>query len=167
MRVTDRRCHELIMRFLCAALLLAASTVSAFAQGGPEIVIPGKPGVPIYINGIDASWGIVEGQLGLDRPNESAPTVVWRPSLISIPHRIGGYFPADGKRPASGRLEIVPPPDRPLPPPAPTYYRDWSSQSAPGPVTDYTPQAPIVYAPTYGRNRPRSNTHRPGGHQGP
>jgi hypothetical protein len=154
------------MRFHCAALLLAASTLSAFAQGGPEIVIPGKPGVPVYINGIDASWGIVEGQLGLDRPNEAAPTVIWRPYLISIPYRAHDYYPADGRHPGYGRLEITPPPNRRLPPPAPSFYRNWSSESAPGPATEYAPSAPLVYAPSYSRTR--SGSHRQGaGKRGP
>ncbi len=48
-------------------------------------------------------------------------------------------IPTTGKRPGYGRFEIVPPPDRPLPPPAPTYYRSWSSGSASGPVTEYAP----------------------------
>ncbi len=59
------------------AILLAAVTASpALAQRAPEIVIPGKPGVPVYINGIDASWGVVEGDFGLDRPGSVAPTVI-------------------------------------------------------------------------------------------
>ena len=60
-----------------SAILLAAITASpAFAQRAPEIVIPGKPGVPVYIDGIDASWGIVESDFGLDRPGMLAPRKV-------------------------------------------------------------------------------------------
>ena len=44
------------MRLVRAILLLAVTASPASAQRGPEIVIPGKPGVPVYINGIDASW---------------------------------------------------------------------------------------------------------------
>jgi len=144
------------MRFLYAVLLLAVTTSSALAQREPEIVVPGRPGVPVYINGVDASWGIVEGEFGLDRPNEVAPKVIWRPSLISAPYFVPGYYPADGRRPRYGRLEIPPPPNRRLPPPAPTYYRYWSSESAPGPVTEYPSAAPLVVAPTingYGERR--------------
>jgi hypothetical protein len=43
------------MRLVHAIVLLAVTASPAFAQGVPEIVIPGKPGVPVYINGIDAS----------------------------------------------------------------------------------------------------------------
>jgi len=127
------------MRSVPAVLLAVVTASPAFAQRAPEIVIPGKPGVPVYINGIDASWGIVEGDFGLDRPGMVTPTVVWRPLIVSLPARVPSYHPMTGRRPGYGRLEIVPPPNRPQPPPAPTYYRSWSSGSASGPVTDYAP----------------------------
>ena len=138
------------MRFLHAALMLVISASPAFAQREPEIVIPGRPGVPVMINGVDASWGVVVGEFGLDRPGLLAPTVIYRPLLISVPQFVPGYYPSTGRRPGYGRLEVVPPPGTPKPPPAPTYYRSWSSQSAPGPVTDYPsyPMPPVVVAPT-------------------
>ncbi len=136
------------MRFLYAALLLAVSCCSALAQREPEIVIPGKPGVPVYINGIDASWGIVEGEFGLDRPNQVNPTVVYRPYLAALPYEVPSYFPAEGRRPGYGRLEIAPPPNRRLPAPGPKYHRFWSSESAPGPVTQYPAGPPVIVAPT-------------------
>jgi hypothetical protein len=153
------------MRFLFAALLLAVSCCSALAQREPEIVIPGKPGVPVYINGIDASWGIVEGEFGLDRPNQINPTVVYRPFLAALPYGVPSYFPADGRAPGYGRLEIVPP-NRRVPAPGPRYRRFWSSESDPGPVTQYPDAAgpPVIVAPTlnYG---PQSNRRGPiGGH---
>jgi hypothetical protein len=153
------------MRFLWAGLLLVVTASTAVAQGGPEIVIPGKPGVPVYVNGIDASWGIVEGELGLDRPNESAPTVIWRPYLIPLPYRVHAYYPADDRRPGYGRLEIVPPPNRRLPPPAPSYYRKWSSESAPGPVTEYPAYAPV--APGFRRGTRYDADHRGHDRRGP
>ncbi|MGH6672141.1 MAG: hypothetical protein ACRECV_09245 [Xanthobacteraceae bacterium] len=161
------------MRLLYTALLVALSASPALAQRGPEIVIPGRPGVPVYINGIDASWGIVEGQFGLDRPNEVNPTVVYRPFLASAPYSVPAYYPADGKRPGYGRLEIVPPPNRALPPPAPTYYRYWSSQSAPGPVTQYAPTPPIAISPHIGGYRGHRHpsgsdmNHQANGRKGP
>src|ERR1700722_8905039 len=97
------------MRFVHAALVVTVSASPALAQREPVLVVPGKPGVPVYINGIDASWGIVEGEFGLDRPGVVAPTVIYRPLAVAVPLSTPGYFPADGRRPASGRLEIVPP----------------------------------------------------------
>ena len=67
-----------------AILLLAVTASPAFAQRAPEIVIPGKPGVPVYINGIDASWGVVEGDFGLDRPGMVTPTVIYRPLYCGV-----------------------------------------------------------------------------------
>src|SRR5580693_8825744 len=123
------------MRLVCAALLLAVTASPAFAQREPEIVIPGKPGVPVIINGVDASWGMVVGEFGLDRPGAVAPTVVYRPLLASVPYSEPGYFPTSDRKPGYGRLEIVPPPDAPKPPPAPSYFRSWSSHFQSGPVT--------------------------------
>lgn len=159
------------------AVLLAVITASpALAQRAPEIVIPGKPGVPVYINGIDASWGVVESDFGLDRPGMMTPTVVWRPLLVDLPTSpVPGYHPRTGKRPGYGRLEIVPPPDRPLPPPAPTYYRSWSSGSGSGPVTEYAPYngpEAVGFGNNYfghRRHSPKSPGKGPGGppHKGP
>jgi len=155
------------MRLVPAALLVAMTTSPALAQREPEIVIPGRPDVPVIINGINASWGVVEGEFGLDRPGAMAPVVIWRPQLVAVPppRRIPSFFPKTGKKPGYGRLEINPPPDRVLPPPAPTYYRSWSSQSAPGPVTDYPPypMPPVVVDPTFGgRNHVRHHDWVPG-----
>ena len=55
------------MRVVAAALLFAVTCSPALAQREPEIVIPGKAGVPVIINGIDASWSVVDGEFGLDR----------------------------------------------------------------------------------------------------
>src|ERR1700689_4634722 len=131
------------MRFLVPVVLLLALTATpAFAQREPQIVIPGRPDVPVMINGIDASWGVVEGEFGLDRPGAMTQTVTYRPLVVSVPYAVPGYFPRAGRKPGYGRLEIVPPPDRLLPPMAPSYFRSWSSQSASGPVTQYPRYAP-------------------------
>jgi hypothetical protein len=150
------------MRLPFAALLLAVTAPAALAQREPQIVVPGKPGVPVYINGIDASWGIVEGEFGLDRPNQVAPTVIWRPYVIPSPYGVPGYYPAEGRRPGYGRLEIAPPANRRLPPPAPTFYRYWSSESAPTSATDTQstpPMPPMIVEPTvnFGRQREGGN----------
>lgn len=157
------------MRSFCAAFALAIAASSAFAQRAPVIVIPGRPDVPVYIHGIDASWGIVEGEFGLDRPNMATETVIWRPYPPTLVFPAPGYYPADGRRPRVGRLEINPPPNRVLPPPAPTYYREWSSGSAAYPATQYapgyTPNQPIVVAPVIGgsdgRHPHQGEHHKP------
>jgi hypothetical protein len=146
--------------FVPVALLLLITATPALAQREPEIVIPGKPGVPVMINGIDASWGIVEGEFGLDRPGVVAPTVIYRPLLVSVPYAVPGYFPRSDHKPGYGRLEVVP--DEP-PRPAPSYFRSWSSQSAPSPVTDYPPYPapPIIYSPNGKRNHNHESKDKP------
>jgi hypothetical protein len=145
----------LSMRVVHTAVFLAVTTSPALAQREPQIVIPGRADVPVIINGINASWGVVVGEFGLDRPGEMAPVVIYQPLLLSAPTVVPGYFPKDGKKPGYGRLEINPPADRPLPPPAPTYYRSWTSQSGAGPVTEYPayPMPPVIVEPTFGGRR--------------
>jgi len=162
------------MRLVGTAVLFLVTASPALAQREPEIVIPGKPGVPVYINGIDASYGIVEGEFGLDRPGLMAPTVIYRPLLISSPvGDVPGYYPKNGKRPGYGRLEVIPPPNRPLPRPAPTYYRSWSSSSGSSePVTIMPPNYPMPNIDVYtgwggGGGRRHGHRPRPPGPPGP
>lgn len=151
------------MRLVTACVLLAFSAVPALAQREPQIVIPGKRGVPVYINGVDASWSVVEGEFGLDRPGAMPARVIYRPFLASAPYPVPGYFPSDDKRPGYGRLEIIPPANHPLPPPAPSFREQWSSQSAAGPVTQYAPSTVPMAAVVPRRNRQRDlDQHRAG-----
>jgi hypothetical protein len=166
------------MRLVHAALLLIVSGSPALAQRIPTIVIPGRLDVPVVINGVDASWSVVEGDYGLDRPIGMVPTVIYRPFTVVVPGNgpygrppkmpIYGprYFPSTGERPGYGRLEVVPPPNRPLPPPAESFFQGWGAQSAPGPATVYAPfPAPQIYwnaGPGWGRG-PRPPGPRPPG----
>jgi hypothetical protein len=134
------------MRLVYAAALFAVSASSAFAQMGTYFVIPGRPDVPIFENGVDVSWSVVEGEYGLNRPNIVNPTIIYRtpPVIAPYPGRaaIGpSYFPHDGTRPGYGRLEVIPPPNRPLPRPAEGYVRGWRMESAPTPA-DLPPSNP-------------------------
>lgn len=136
------------MRLAFAGLLVALTASPALAQRGPVIVVPGRPDVPVLMNGVDVSWAVIEGDLGLARPGVVTPTVIYRLQPVALaPYWPGAlnrgprFFPTTGKQPGYGRLEVEPAPDRPLPQPAQTYKKSWSSQSAPGPVTDYPPYA--------------------------
>jgi len=178
------------MRIVQAALLLVVSAGPALAQRAPVIVIPGRPDVPVqltgilpvYMNGADVSWSVIEGEFGLDRPGAMTPTVIYRlpppPTPVYAPTSDGpGYFPRNNKRPGYGRLEIEPPANRPLPPPAPSFRQGWSSQSDPtSPVTIYSPYMappymapPIVVTPGGGHwhGRPPGPPHIPGNSVGP
>ncbi len=164
------------MRFVYAALLIAVSVSHALAQRGPVIVIPGRPDVPVLMYGVDISWSVIEGDFGLARPGQVNPTVIYRLPPVIIPYyrppaNGPAYFPTSTERPGYGRLEIVPGPNRPLPPPAQSYRRSWSSNSAPTPadLPSYNPTyvAPIIaptFAPTFnGLPNARPMNGLPGG----
>ena len=63
------------MRIGVTLALFIATNSAAFAGGGFDIVIPGRPGVPVIINGVDASYAVVEGEWGLGQGNQVQPTV--------------------------------------------------------------------------------------------
>jgi hypothetical protein len=139
-------------RFLALLLALPATstlTAAARADHAPAYVVPGRPDVPVMINGVDASWGVVEGDYGLYRPGAVPVTVIPSPLVAPLPPvSARHYFPSLGGIPAAGRLEVEPPENRRLPPPAPSFHREWSSQSGGGPVTEYAPSPPMIIAPT-------------------
>lgn len=139
---------------LCFSLLVATAS-SALAGGGFDIVIPGRPGVPIIINGVDASYAVVEGEWGLGKNNQVQPTIYGGRYIDPVP-RVGHYYPSAGRQPGYGRLEVEPPPNRQLPPPAESFHESWSAQSAPLPAQSNVPVNPpeIIYAPTYDERMP-------------
>jgi hypothetical protein len=63
------------MRLVMAAAILIGSMPLAFAGEGFDLVIPGRPGVPIIINGIDVSYAVLEGDFGLGKAVNNQPTV--------------------------------------------------------------------------------------------
>ena len=136
-----------------AALALAISigTTCAAMGGstGPVSVIPGRPGVPIMINGVDASYTVVEGDWGLAKNIHVQPTVYGGRFVDPVPN-VGHYYPSSGRMPGYGRLEIEPP-GRPKP--AESYHQSWSAQSTPQPVQPMVPPypPPVILAPQFGR----------------
>jgi hypothetical protein len=136
------------MRAGLALAILIGTTLPAFAGGGFDIVIPGRPGVPIIINGIDASYAVVEGEWGLGRGEQVQPTI-YGGRYVDLAPNVGHYYPSAGHRPGYGRLEIEPPANRKLPRRAESFHQSWSAQSAPLPpqleVPYYPP--PVIFAP--------------------
>jgi hypothetical protein len=138
------------MRCRIALALLIGTTATAFAggAGGFDIVVPGHPGVPIIINGVDASYAVVEGQWGLGKGGQVQPTV-YGGRYVDPEPRVGHYYPSAGHQPGYGRLEIQPPANRKLPKAAESHYQSWSAQSNPPPpqaeVPFYPP--PVIVAP--------------------
>jgi hypothetical protein len=145
------------MRVASTLAILAAMTSTAFAGGGFEIVIPGRPGVPIIINGVDASYAVVEGDWGLGKGTHVEPTIYGGRYIDPVP-RVGHYYPSAGRMPGYGRLEIEPPANRRLPQPAESYHQSWSAQSAPLPAQSNVPVDPpeIIYAPQDYRRGPHN-----------
>jgi len=143
------------MRIGVTLALFIATNSAAFAGGGFEIVIPGRPGVPVIINGLDASYAVVEGDWGLGKGTHVVPTVYGGRYIDPVP-LVGHYYPSAGRMPGYGRLEIEPPANRRLPQPAESYHQSWSAQSAPLPAQSNVPVNPpeIIYAPDYDRRRP-------------
>lgn len=144
------------MRLLIALAFLAGMTPAALAGEGIERVIPGRPGVPIIINGIDVSYAVVEGDFGLGKNIHVEPTIYGGRLVDPVPN-VGHYYPSLGEKPGYGRSEIEPPANRKLPQPAESYNRSWSSQSAPLPPTSDVPAnpPPIIVAPEIELDRKR------------
>jgi hypothetical protein len=137
------------------AVLMAMTSSTALAGGGFDIVIPGRPGVPVIINGIDASYSVVEGEWGLGKRIHVQPTIYGGRYIDPVPN-VGHYYPSAGRMPGYGRLEIEPPANRQLPQPAESYHQSWSAQSAPLPAQSSVPVNPpeIIYAPNEYQPRP-------------
>jgi hypothetical protein len=141
--------------FGIAGLFLAGA--AAYADNEPVIVVPGRPGVPVIIHGMDATGAVVYGDWGLYRPGSIVVIEggiwppAWAPPLDEPPH----YFPATGRTPAYGRKEIDPGPHRRGL--AAAYHKSWHTESQPGPITEYPPFAPpaVVVAPPAQRPRER------------
>jgi hypothetical protein len=139
------------MRAGIALFILIGTTCTALAGDGFEIVIPGRPGVPVIINGIDASYAVIEGDWGLAKDIQVQPTI-YGGRYVDPEPPVGHYYPSAGRLPGYGRLEIQPPANRQLPPPAESYYRSWSAQSAQQPVQPSVPAypPPVIVAPQNG-----------------
>jgi hypothetical protein len=136
------------MRAAFALACLIATTATAVASDtGPVIVIPGRPGVPVMINGVDASYAVVEGDWSLGKGQCVQPTVYGGRPADFEPH-VGHYYPSSGHLPGYGRLEIEPPSNG-RPQQAESYHQSWSAQSTPQPAESAVPfyPPPVIVAP--------------------
>ena len=152
------------MRAARALLLLIGTTLPASANDGFSIVIPGRAGVPIIINGVDASWAVVESDWGLAKNVHIQPTV-YGGRVVDLGPPVGHYYPSAGHMPGYGRLEMQPPANRKLPRPAQSYHKSWSVHSAQQPVQNDVPYypPPVIVAPQDLQNPPhdfRPRNHR-------
>lgn len=133
------------MRLLSALTIVIGLSPCAFASEGFDLVIPGRPGVPIIVFGIDVSYAVIESDYGLGKGSYPQPTIFGGRLVDPVPN-VGHYYPSLGLRPGYGRLEIEPPANRKLPQPAESFHQNWSAQSAPLPPTS-TPEVPMYPPP--------------------
>ena len=134
------------MRLRLALAILIGATPAALASDGFNLVRPGRPGVPVLLNGVDISYAIVEGEFGLGKGVNNQPTV-FGGRIIDLEPNVGHYYPSMGLKPGYGRVEIEPPADRKLPKPAESFHQSWSSQSAPLPAQSSSPADVPLYPP--------------------
>jgi hypothetical protein len=158
-----------MMRAALVLTLLIGTTLTAAAADGFDIVIPGRAGVPVFINGVDASYAVVEGDWGLGKGMRVQPTVYGGRYVDPTPD-VGHYYPSLGHMPGYGRLEIEPPAGRKLPQPAESYHQSWWARSTPQPAQAEVPfyPPPVIMAPQRGgagmprdfANPPQDPEHR-------
>ena len=86
------------MRLAQALLIFIGSTLPALAADGFDIVIPGRAGVPVIINGRDVSYAVLEGDWGLARSVHVQPTAYGGRYIDPVP-RVGHYYPSGGRCP--------------------------------------------------------------------
>jgi hypothetical protein len=149
------------MRAGIALAILIGATPAALADSGPVIVVPGRPGVPVIINGIDASYAVVEADWGLGKGLHVQPTI-YGGRYVDVAPDVGHYYPSAGHQPGYGRLEIEPPANRKLPQPAESFHQSWSAQSAPQPQPEIPLNPPaVIIAPQGGDfGMPQEFPHR-------
>jgi hypothetical protein len=147
-----------MMRAAITLAVLIGTAGAAWAESnGPVIAIPGRPGVPVIINGVDASYAVVEGDWGLDKGVHYQPTVYGGHPVEPAPP-VGHYYPSAGHLPGYGRLEVE---SADKPKPAPTFRQSWSAGSRdadpliPPPSFNQVPPypPPVIVAPPFNERR--------------
>ena len=146
------------------AVLIGTASAAWAESNGPVIVIPGRPGVPVIINGVDASYSVVEGDWGLDKGVHVQPTVYGGHPVEPMPP-VGHYYPTSGHLPGYGRLEIE---SAGKPKPAETFHQSWSAGSRQAdpvmPLSQVPPNPPpVIRARPYdqGGNQPNFENSLP------
>ena len=145
------------MRFFLTCGFIALGALPASA-GNVSLVVPNRSDVPIIINGVDASWAVIEGDWGLARGIHVQPTIYGGRLVDPEPH-VGHYFPSNGEAPGYGRLEIEPPTRRSRR--TESYFRSYSAESAPPRVPEASPPLQMmIEAPLNGAQTSTAPTPR-------
>ncbi|EJW09717.1 hypothetical protein A33M_1028 [Rhodovulum sp. PH10] len=141
---------------VAAAVALALPVPPAAASdNAPSFVVPGRVDVPVYIDGRNAAWSVVEGDWGLYRPGWVPPTVI-RP-LCCVPRAsrrpVRHWYPAAvdySVAEVRARLKR----DWRPPKPGPAYHQSWEANSDDAPSTIMPPvyDVPdVLIAPSFRR----------------
>ena len=98
----------------CGWMFCVAPPALADSDSGTVVVIPGRPDVPVIVNpyGYDASYTIIEGDFGLNKPSQNNTQIIVGPPFQPIMPPRRYYFPHAEQAPAYGRDEVLPPPGR-------------------------------------------------------
>jgi hypothetical protein len=150
------------MRAVVTLAALIGTAGAAWAQStGPVIAIPGRPGVPIIINGVDASYSVVEGDWGLGKGIHIQPTVYNGHPIEPAPP-VGHYYPSAGHLPGYGRLEIE---SAGKPKSAPSFHQSWSAGSRQAdplvPLSPVPPNPPpVITAPQFNEHERERRTQQ-------
>ncbi len=142
------------------AVSLHGTMPAAASETGPVIVVPGRPGVPVIIDGVDVTGAVVSGDWGLAHPGRG-DVVIDGAVGYAQPWIAGAYYPATGHAPRYGRQEIEPPPH---PRPSTAFSRTWSAESdMTHPVTEYPPlnPPPVIMAPRGAPRDRKPHDHNP------
>ena len=121
---------RLAARVAFAVAGFAAAATAPVRAEGPVVVNPSRPGIPVVIDGCDASYAVVFGDWGLSRPGAAPATVVGCPPAApnEVYRERNRYYPKSGHPPKLGRNEVEPSLDRELPKPAESYSRSWKKK---------------------------------------
>ena len=135
--------------------LVLAGTPAALAGADtePVIVVPGRLGVPIIVDGQDVRGAVIEGDWGLARGHTGLTIIrprgpiyqgyAGRSMFRATWPRVGHFFPGTGVQPRVGGEEVIPPANRRLPPKAESLERSYKSESMPLPANNELPLYPM------------------------
>jgi len=140
---------------------------AAFADSAPVIAVPGHLGVPVIINGIDATGAEVFGDWGLSRPGHGYVIIEGGTPMPLLPPPLR-YFPTSSTVPDPGgrQTKATPSSSRGAAPPArpatsTDFHQSWSAGSNPVPLVDGAPPVIMVPPPPPHPGRVPPGTARP------
>jgi len=121
---------RLAARIAFAVAGFAAAGTAPVRAEGPVVVNPSRPGIPVVIDGCDASYAVVFGDWGLSRPGAAPARVIGCPPAApnEVYRERNRYYPKSGHPPKLGRNEVEPAWDRELPKPAESFSRSWKKK---------------------------------------